>query len=330
VINRRKLLFVLGAGIVLPPSTSFAQQQGKVWRVGFLAGRQLEFVDSDNYYGPFRQGMRELGYVEGKNLSIEWRSAAGNDDRLAFLASELVTLKVDVIVVAGSPATSAAQKATHTIPIVMGNIADPVESGFVKTLARPGTNVTGVSSMSADVSIKQLEMLINMVPQVSRVAVLMNPSNIGNLRTVERVNAAAYKRDVHILRAEAKTAADIGDAFSFIRQQRAGALIVALDSVFTQEKSQIAALIAKYQLPSIAPDGMYPEAGVLMSYGPSIGEQYRHAATYVHKILKGANPANLPVEQPTKFELVINRRTAHALGLKVPQALLTSADKVIE
>ena len=328
--NRRKLLVALAAGALVAPFSSIAQPQGKVWSVGFLAGRHVDFLDSDNYYGPFRQGMRELGYVEGKNLVIEWRSAEGNNERLFGLATELVNLKVEVVVVAGTPATSAAQKATTTIPIVMGNIADPVGSGFAKSLARPAGNITGLSNMSGDVSPKQLEMLLDMVPKLSRVAVLVNPSNTGNIRTLERVQAAGLKRGVKLLRAEARTPQEIDNAFSLIRQQNAGALIVALDSLFLQQKSQIAELTTKHRLPSITPDRIYPEAGVLMSYGPSIADQYRRAAYYVDKIFKGAKPADLPVEQPTKFELVINGKTAKALGLKIPQSLLISADKVIE
>jgi len=328
--NRRKLVIALGAGTLVVPFGSYAQQQNKIWRVGFLASRHVDFLDSDNYYGPFRQGMRELGYVEGKNLVIEWRSAEGNNERLPGLATELVNLKADVIVAAGTPAISAAQKATTTIPIVMGNVGDPVRSGFVKSLARPAGNITGLTNMGADVRLKQLEMLLGMVPKLSRVAVLVNPTNPGNIKTLEIVQSAGQTRGVEILRADARTPQEIDNAFSWIRQQNAGALIVSSEALFQQQKSQIAELTAKHRLPSIAADRMYAEAGVLMSYGPSLAGQYRRAATYVDKILKGAKPADLPVEQPTKFELVINGKIAKALGLKIPQSLLISADKVIE
>jgi putative ABC transport system substrate-binding protein len=328
--NRRRLLVALGASAVAAPIRAFAQQQGKVWRVGFLAQRHVDFVDSDYYYGPFRQGMRELGYVEGKNLVIELRSAEGNNERLPGLATELVNLKVDVIVTGGTPATRAAQKATTTIPIVIGTAGDPVASGFVKSLARPGGNITGLTNMGGDVILKQLEMLLGMVPKLSRVAVLVNPSNTSNIRTLERVQTAGQKRGVKILRAEARTPQEIDNAFSWIRQQNAGALIVSLEPLFQQQKSQIAELTAKHGLPSIGLDRMYSEAGLLMSYGPSLADQYRRVATYVDKILKGAKPADLPVEQPTKFELFINGKTAKALGLTIPQSLLISADKVIE
>jgi len=330
VNTRRKLLVLLGASAVAAPLASFAQQQNKIWRVGFLAGRHVDFLDSDYNYGPFRQGMRELGYVEGKNLVIEWRSAEGNNERLPGLATELVNLKVDVIVTAGTPATSAAQKATTTISIVMGSVADPVGNGFVKSLARPAGNITGLANMSGDVSPKQLEMLLSMVPKLSRVALLVNPTNAANLKSLEIVQAAGQKRGVEILRADARTPQEIDNAFSWIRRQNAGALMMWTEPLFLQQKSQIAELTAKHRLPAMGGDRIYSEAGVLMSYGPNIADQYRRAATYVDKIFKGAKPADLPVEQPTKFELVINGKTAKALGLKIPQALLISADKVIE
>jgi len=327
--NRRKVVVAFGASVLAAPF-AFAQQQGKVWRVGFLSQRHVDFVDSDYYYGPFRQGLRELGYVEGKNLVIEWRSAEGNNERLAGLAAELVNLKVDVIVTAGTPAISAAQKATTAIPIVMGNIGDPVGSGFVKSLARPASNITGLSSMAGDVYLKQIEMLLSMVPRLSRVAVLVNPSNMSNVKTSERVQTEGQKRGVKVLRGEAKTPQEIHNAFSMMRKQNADALIVFNDGLFQQQKAQIAELTAKHRLPAVAQDRIYADAGVLMSYGPSLAEQSLRAATYVDKIFKGAKPADLPVEQPTKFELVINGKTAKTLGLAIPQSLLVSADKVIE
>jgi len=328
--NRRKLILAFGAGAFVAPFALLAQQQGKVWRVGFLALRHVNFIESDNYYGPFRQGMHDLGYVEGKNLIIEWRSAEGNIERLPGLAAELANFKVDVIVTVGAPAISAAQKATATIPIVMGGTSDPVGFGFVSSLARPAGNITGLSNMAADVRLKQLEMLLAIVPRVSRVAVLVNPSNTASIRNLERVQAAAEKRGVMILRADAGTPQEIDNAFAWMRQQNAGALIVVLDQFLLQQKSQIAELTAKHRLPAVTSDRAYSESGVLMSYGTNLPDQYRRAATYVDKIFKGAKPGDLPVEQPTKFELVINSKTAKALGLIIPQSLLVSADKVIE
>ncbi len=328
--TRRKLLVALGASALTAPLSSLAQQQGKVWRIGFLAQRHVEFLDSDFQYGPFRPSMRELGYVEGKNLVIELRSAEGNSERLPGLASELVNLKVDVIIAGGTPATRAAQKATTTIPIVMVSVGDPVGTGLVKSLARPGGNITGLSNLSVDIGPKRLEMLLTMVPKLSRVAFLVNPSNTANMKTLESVQAAGKKRGVTILGVEARTPQEIDNAFSLMRQQNAGALIVGLEGLFNQQKSQIAELTAKHRLPSITGDRIYAEAGCLMSYGTNLADIFRRAATYVDKIFKGAKPGDLPVEQPTKFELVINGKTAKALGLKIPQSLLISADKVIE
>jgi putative ABC transport system substrate-binding protein len=328
--NRRKLLVALGAGVLAVPLVSFAQQQGKVWRVGFLALRQVAILDSDSYYGPFRRGMSELGYVEGKNLVIEWRSADGKFESLPALAAELVKMKVDIIVTAGPQAVSAMQKATTTIPIVMVNPADPVRSGLVASLARPGGNITGLTSISQEISPKQLEMLLSMVPKLSRVAVLLNPSNSGHTATLKNIQAAAQRTGVTILSLEARTAQEIENTFSVMAQKKAGAVIVARDALFNQQVRELAALAVKYRMPSIHGVREYVEAGGLMSYGASLADNYRRAATYVDKILKGAKPADLPVEQPTKFELFINRKTAKALGLTIPESLLISVDKIIE
>jgi putative ABC transport system substrate-binding protein len=328
--TRRKLLVALGASVLAAPLRSFAQQQGKTWRVGFLALRHMDFVDTDYSYGPFRQGMRELGYVEGKNLVIEWRSAEGKAERLPDLAAELVQLKVDVIVVAGAAATSAAQKATTTIPIVMGATTDPAGSGFAKSLARPGANITGLSIVTVDISPKHLEMLLSMVPTLSRVAVMLNPTNAGHLAILKRVEAAAQKVGVKILPVNARTPQEIEKAFSIIAKENAKAVIAAADALFNQQVRQIAELSAKNRLPTISVIREYVEAGGLMSYGPKLADSYRRAATYVDKIFKGTKPGDLPVEQPMTFELFINRKTAKALGLTIPQSLLISADKVIE
>lgn len=328
--NRRKLIIALGTCTLTVPLFSFAQQQRKVWRVGFLAQRHVNFVDSDSYYGPFTKGMRDLGYVEGKNLVIEWRSAEGSSERLPGLAEELVNLKMDVIVAVATPATSAAQRSTTKIPIVMVSIGDPVSTGFVKSLARPEGNITGVSNMSRDIRTKQIEMLLGMVPKLPSLTVLINPSNRGNTGSMETIQAAGEKLHVKILRADAQTPQEIENAFFLMRQQNAGALLVSPDPLFQQQRSQIVELAAKHRLPCIATAGDYVEAGGLMSYGPNYADHYQRAATYVDKILKGAKPGDLPVEQPMKLELVINRKTARALGLKIPQSLLIMADKIID
>jgi putative ABC transport system substrate-binding protein len=327
---RRKLIVALGAGALAAPFRAFAQPQGKVWRVGFLSTRRIEIADSDFAYGSFRQGMRELGYVEGKNLVIEWRSAEGKTERLPALAAELVRLKLDLIVAAGTPGVAAAQKATTAIPIVMASILDPVGSGFVASLARPGGNITGLKNFFGDLGPKHLEMLRSVAPKLTRVAMLLNPSNAGMAAVLKGVQAAAQKIGVTILSFDAESPREIESAFSNMAQKKSGAVIVVADAVFNTQVSQIADLATKNRLPSICAIREYAEAGGLMSYGNSLGNDYRRAATYVDKIFKGAKPADLPVEQPTRFELFINGKTAKTLGLKIPQSLLIMADKVLE
>ena len=328
--NRRKLLVALGAGALATPLVSFSQQQNKVWRVGFLLLRSRPDTLDSEVVRAFLQGMSDLGYVEGKNLVIEWRFAEGEYERLPGLAAELVQLKVDVIVTPASQTTSAAQKSTTTIPIVMVNVGDPVGSGFVKSLAHPGGNITGLSNVSVDLSPKHLEMLLSMVPRLSRVAVLVNPTNSGYTTMLKSVETSAQKVGAKILPVEARTAPEIEKAFSAMSREKAGAVIVARDALFIQQARRIAELAAKNRLPSIAEIREYVDAGGLMSYGQNRRDNYRRATTYVDKIFKGAKPGDLPVEQPTKFELIINRKTAKALGLTIPQSLLISADKVID
>ena len=274
--------------------------------------------------------MHELGYVDGKNLVIEWRSADGKVERLPGLAAELVKMKVDVIVTAGGQAAGAAQKATAIIPIVIVNVGDPVATGLVKSYARPGGNITGVGNFNTDLGPKRLEMLLTMVPKLSRVAVLVNPSNPSSIKSLDGTLVEAKKRGVTILRAEARTTQEIETAFALMVTENAGAVIVTPDALFGQYVQQIGDLLAKHRLPAISAYLQYAEAGFLMAYGTNSGELSRRAATYVDKIFKGANPAALPVELPTKFEFIINRKTAKALGLTIPQSLLISADKVIE
>ena len=328
-MNRRDSIFaVLALGAV--PLCSLAQPQGKIWRVGFLSQRaRPDSLDSD-IFGAFPRGMRDLGYVEGENLMIEWRFANGNVERLPGLVAELIRLKVDAIVTSSTPATKVLQKATTTIPIVMGTIGDPVGSGFVASLAHPGGNITGLTSVTKDLSPKLLELLLEVVPKLSRVAVLVNSSNPFHAAVLKNVQVAAQKTGVTILAVEARTVQEIENAFPTISKERAGAVILAQDTLFTQQRRQIAELSAKHRLPLIAAMLEYVEAGVLMSYGPSFADIYRRAATYVDKIFKGAKPANLPVEQPTKFEMFINDKTARALGLTIPHSILLQADRVID
>ena len=327
--TRRKIIIAMGAG-VLAPLTSFAQAPGKVWRVGFLAYRHFELVDTDVYYGPFTQGLRELGYVAGKNLVIEWRSAEGKIERLPELAAELVRLQVDVLVAQSTPASRAAQQATATVPIVMVSVGDPVGNGLIKSLARPGGNSTGLSIMSAELTPKLLEMLRSMVPKVSRVAIMLNPGNPSHHSALENIRAAAPKVGVTILPIEASTPQEISNAFATIARRNAGALVMPLEAIFVQQRKQIVELAAKHRLPSISGDTEYAVADGLMSYGQNIRENNRRAAIFVDKIFKGAKAGELPVEQPTTFEMALNMKTATALGLKVPQTILIQATKVIE
>ena len=327
---RRNFVIAIGAGALVLPLRALAQQQGKFWRIGFVSARSRPASLDTHYYAEFVKGMRELGYVEGKNLVIEWRFADGHYDRLPGLAAEIAGLKVDAILAAGPPVIIAAQKASATIPIVMVTSIDPVEAGFVKSFAHPGGNITGISNLSGDLASKHLEMLLNMMPRLSRVAVLSNPANSAHATTLKNVQVAALRVNVKVLPLEARTPAQINSAFSVITREKAGALILGLDPFFNQQVLQLAELAAKNRLPVISTSREFVEAGCLISYGQNLGDQYHHAAVLFAKIFKGANPGDLPVEQSTRLELIINRKTAKTLGLTIPQSLLVMADKVIE
>ncbi len=326
MINRRKLVIAFGTGLFAGPLACFAQpQRPKVARIGLLV--------SASSYGKGREaliaGLRELGYVEGKNIIIEHRWAEGKYERLPGLAAELVQMKVDVIVAASTPAVQAAQQATTTIPIVMVSVGDPVGSGFVASLARPGRNITGLSNMTVDVSSKYLELLRAAVPKLSRITVLVNPGHPVHPDFLKRIQATDKTNSVKISPAQAGTASQVEAAFAAMKRERPGALIVLPDAFFYAQARRIAELAAQQRLPTMFGTREPVESGGLMSYGQNIAEQYYRAATYVDKILKGAKPGDLPVEQATKFELVINMKTAKALGLTM-QDLLFRADKVIE
>ena len=327
-MKRREFLFALGAGALATPVSSVAQQPPKVWRIGYLSPRVR--MDSLPYERAFLQGMSELGYVEGKNVVVEWRFADGAYERLPYLAADLVRLNVDVIVAPSSSAIRAAQQATKTTPIVFISTGDPVGSGFVASLAQPGGNITGLSNTNLDVSAKLLELLVTMVPRLSRVAVLGNPGSSTHSAILKNVQAAALTRaGVRVLSVEARTREEIERSFGRMTQERADSVIVAADAFLNQQAQYIAPLALKRRLPSISQPRVYVEAGGLMSYGQNTADSYRHAATYVDKILKGAKPADLPVEQPTKFELVVNLKTAKALGLTIPESVRIRADEVI-
>jgi len=326
-MNRRDAVVALVAlGAAAGSRASLAQPQGKVWRVGILSPTSASLSSSNT--NAFLKRMRELGYIEGRNLVVEWRFADGKLERLPGLAAELVQLKVDVIVAGGSSAISAAQKATTTIPIVMTSAGDPVRSGFVKSLARPGGNITGLSIMSGDTGAKLLELLRSVVPKLSRVAMLTPSATYGAMS--QSVQATAQKTGVKTLVAEASTPQEIENAFSMMVREKADAVIVGSPTTFAQQHRQIAELALKYRMPSMFQDRVTVENGGLISYGQKFTDFYERSATYVDKILKGAKPGDLPVEQPVSFELVVNLKTAKALGLTIPQTILVRADEVIE
>jgi putative ABC transport system substrate-binding protein len=281
-------------------------------------------------FAGFREGLRELGYVEGQNIKLEARWAEGNYDRLPGLAADLVRLKVNVIVTYGTPASQAARGATGTIPIVMAAIIDPVANGLVTSLARPGGNLTGQSMMSPDLAEKQLEILKEVVPKISRAAVLHNPANPGNAPEVRHAQDAARALGVRLQLLGARGPSEIDSAFAAMTTEQAGAVIVLVDVVLQNNRARITDLAARHRLPAVYGLSEYAQAGGLLAYGPNRLDMFRRAATYVDRILKGAKPGDLPIEQPTKFELVINLKTAKALGLAIPQTLLLRADQVIE
>jgi putative ABC transport system substrate-binding protein len=331
MISRRRALVAIGAGVpALLPSFSLAQQPG-VRRIGFLAIRSRSTPSNpDAYYDAFVQGMRELGYVEGKNLTIEWRFAEGKYERLPGLAADLVRARVEVIVSHGTEGTRAAQRASSSIPVVTAAVGDPVAGGFAASLARPGGNVTGLSTIVADLAQKHVELLKTTMPALSRVAVLMNFGNAFHSANLKVAQAAAEKIGITILPVGARTPEEIERGFATMKREGAEAVIVASDPVYTGQRKQFAALATMNRLPSMFPYREYVEAGGLMSYGPDVGDFFRHAATFVDKILKGAKPADLPFEQPTRYYLVINRKTARAIGLAITLTLLTRADELIE
>jgi putative ABC transport system substrate-binding protein len=328
--SRRKLIIALGAGVLVTPLDSFAQQQREVWRVGFLSLRRVTSLDSDPLYDAFPRGMRELGYIEGKNLLIDLRSADGKSERLSDFAAEFVRSKVDLILAGGTQASSAAQKATTAIPIIFVNATDPLGSGFVRSLARPGGNITGISNITGDFSSKHLDILLGVAPNLSRVAVLVNPANSSHAAILETIQTAAQRLTVKVLPLEASSPQAIEKAFLMTHDENAGAVIVVADALFTQQTRQLAELAVKYRLPSISTFREFAEDGILITYGPKYAYALQRAAVYADKIFKGATPAELPVEQPTTFELVINLKTAKAIGLTIPQPLLVRADEVIQ
>jgi putative ABC transport system substrate-binding protein len=316
--------------ILLLTATTFveAQQPNKVSRIGYLSGASLSAIPKR--IEALRQGLRELGYVEGKNIVIEWRWAEGKPDRLPDLAAELVHLKVDIIISAGPAVTPRLKEATKTIPIVMAQDNDPVGNGFVASLARPGGNITGLATLAPELSGKQLELLKEIIPKLSRVAVLGSSTQPGNVQTLREIELAADALKVKIQYLDVLGPKDIDTAFQAARKARAEAALVLVSTVFNSYRTEVIDLSVKSQLPTIFYSAEYAELGGLMAYATSYVDLYRRVATYVDKILKGTKPADLPVEQPTKFELIINLKTAKQIGLRIPPNVLARADKVIK
>jgi putative ABC transport system substrate-binding protein len=329
-IQNRKLVglsiiaFVLAARVVV----ATAQQPIKVPRIGFQLDSPASAVTARTE--AFRQGLRELGYIEGKNIIIEWRSADGKPERRGEITAELVRLKVDVIISAGPTVTRALKEATSTIPIVMAQDPDPVGSGFVASLAKPGGNITGLATLSTENSGKQLELLKEIVPRLSRVAIIGNSTNPGDAQALRETVLAAGSFEIYLRYLDVLDPKDIETVFQAVAKGRADALLVLGNPILNSQRQKVTDLAAKHRLPATYARPEYIESGGLMYYGTSYNDLLRRAATYVDKILKGAKPADLPVEQPKKFELIINLKAAKQIGVTIPPNLLARADRVIK
>ena len=299
-------------------------------RIGVLSAVSLTEPVARAQYTAFTDRLRELGYVEGKNLVIEWRFAEGRFDRLPLLAGELVKAQVDVILTTGTPATSAARRATATLPIVATSFGDPVASGFAESLAHPGRNVTGFSTMGGAVYTKRLELLAEIAPDVMRIGLIVNPDNDFFLQVLPVLQAAAQKKGRDIVLVNVRKAADLADGFANLASRRVGAVLVGDDTFLNSQGGAVASLALKYKMATIFPLIRGVEDGGLIGYANDIRYRYQSAADYVDRILKGAKPGDLPIEQPMKFELVVNQKTAKALGIAIPQSILARAIRVIE
>jgi putative ABC transport system substrate-binding protein len=325
VNNRRKLIVALGASALTAPFASFAQQQGRVWRIGVLmigsSASAAHRIDA------FTQELAKLGYVEGNNSFFMLRFADGNLDRLPELAADLVAKRVDVILASGTFASRAAKQATNNIPIVFTGVGDPVGSGIVGSLAKPGGNITGLSGVAPDMAAKRLQILRDVFPKISRIAIFTSGAQAAQIAEAER---GAKALGMQALAVQLERSEDVKTIITRLKEWRADSLNILDGSINLYNRKLLGELAATMRLPAVSPEREYAEAGALISYGPNAVSWYLRAATYVDKILKGAKPADLPVEQPTKFELIINGKPAKALGLKIPQSLLVMADKVIE
>ena len=327
MVKRRQIVVTALAAGAIPASFQLCAQQSKVYRIGFL-GNSTAALEA-NLVGPFRAGLRDLGYVEGRNVVIEYRWAEGDYERLPRLVAELVALKVDVIVTAGTPAALAVQRGAARTPLVMVAVGDPVGTGLVASLALPGGNGTGLTSIAPDLEGKRLELLSEVVPKLSHVSILMNPANPFHASADREVHAAGKLLGVRIHSFEVRTARELDHAFEAIAKEQPDAFIMLADRVFLHSRTRIVDFAAHNRIPAAYAYRELVEAGGLMSFGPNYADMHRRAAMYVHKILRGAKPGDLPVELPTKFELVINVATAKALGLAIPQSVLVRADELI-
>jgi len=323
VIDRRTFLAGTGAVLLTAPLTARAQQAGAPYRIGYLSS-------SATIFEPFRNAMRELGYIEGRNLVIDARLAAGKIERLPALAAELVSARVDLIAAVSPPAIQAAKEATTTIPIVMAFISvDPVRSGFVQSLGRPGGNITGVAIIADDLAGKRLALLKEMLPRATRMALLAQVNHSSSATQARAASATAKTLGIELEVAEVRDSRDYDKALGAVRQQTPGLFVLA-NPTFFDDRQQLANLAVRHRLATLCEWRDMAESGCLMSYGPGIADLYRRVGTYLDRILKGAKPSDLPVEQPTKFELVINLKTAKSLGLTIPRSLLGRADEVIQ
>ncbi len=327
--NRRKLIIVLGAGALAAPLASFSQQQSRVWRIGYLGDGTAAQRAADSFE-PFREAMAELGYVDGRNITIEVRWTEGSAERRTMLATELVRLKVDVIVTHGLQAAQIVKAATTSIPIVVAVASDVLRSGLVASLARPGGNLTGMTDQVVELAGKEVELFKEVLPRMRRLAIMWESTNPGGVLQSDDLQAAARKLGLEVEPIKIDNADDIERAFSLARKKQVDAVVLAHTPLLVRNRAQLARLALAQRLPTMSAPSQFAEAGALMSYGPDLTKYFKRAAYFVDKILKGAKPADLPVEQPTKFELVVNLKTAKALGITIPQSILARADKVIE
>ncbi len=326
--HRRKLVIALGASALAAPFGAFAQQQGKIWRIGRLLERDpSDYVPS---FDAFKAGMRELGYTEDKNYVIEQRSAQSELARLPALAAELLALKVDLILSSGTPSAVAARNATREIPILIITVGDPIGAGLAATLARPGGNVTGVTALTSELVTKRLDLLRQLLPGMRRVAMLYDPDNLADALSLKRFESDCAKLKLNPIHAPVRKAQEIEAAFNTLKRDKVQGLIVTNSTTMTGSRQTIIQQAAKHRLPAIYGLSLFAESGGLITYSANAADLNRRAAVYADKIFKGAKPGDLPIEQPTKFETVLNLKAAKALGIKIPDVIMLRADKVIE